>query len=63
MSNGIASGVPPDAGGAGGVAGVGVCARAGALIAMTAQAAKVIETMDRIIFSRLKFVLVETTDR
>jgi hypothetical protein len=50
MSNGIASGVPPAAGGAGGA---GVCAKTGDAIAITAQAASVIETMGRMISSRL----------
>jgi hypothetical protein len=52
------SGVPPAAGGAAGVAGAGagVCARANEPVAATAQAASVIETIERIIFSQLKFV-------
>ena len=39
-------------------AGVGACASACELIAATAQAASVIETIKRIIFSLLKFVVV-----
>jgi hypothetical protein len=58
MSNGIASGVPPADGGAGGVAGVGVCARADELKAATAQAASVIDTIERMLSSRLTLILV-----
>jgi biotin carboxylase len=56
MSNGIASGVPPADGGAGGVAGAGVCARADELKAAMAQAASVIDTIERIVSSRVMFV-------
>src|ERR1700692_4633110 len=59
MSNGIASGVPPagyDCGG--GAAGVGVCAGAGEAMTAMAHAARVIETIERIKFSLLKFVFV-----
>src|SRR5437868_9323990 len=48
MSNGIASGVPPEGGWAGGVAGAGVCAKAAEPSAARAQAARVIETSGRI---------------
>src|SRR5450756_2494925 len=61
MSNGIASGVPPADGGAGGVAGAVVCARVGELSTAMAQAARVIETIERITSSRLVFVLVPGT--
>src|SRR5260221_14535595 len=59
MSRGIASGAPPADGGAGGVAGagVGVCARVAELTNATAQAARVIETIERIISSQLTFLL------
>src|SRR6516165_10398126 len=55
MSKGIASGVPPAGGGAGGAAGAGVCAcaRIGEVINTTAQAARVIETIGRIVSSQL----------
>jgi hypothetical protein len=43
MSNGIASGVPPADGCAGGVAGAGVWASDGVLMAAIAQAASVME--------------------
>jgi hypothetical protein len=49
MSNGIASGVPPEGGWAGGVAGAGACASADELTAARAQAANAIETIERII--------------
>src|SRR5947199_10580859 len=58
MSNGIASGVPPAAGGAGGAAGDGVCASAAEPSAATAQAASVIETSGRIVSPPLKFLVV-----
>src|SRR3981081_412200 len=66
MSNGIASGVPPAGGGAGGVAaagagagaGAGACANVGEIITATAQAATVIETMERLKSSRLKSVFI-----
>jgi hypothetical protein len=61
MSNGIASGVPPADGCAGGAAGAGVCARVGELITAMAQAARVIETIERMVSSRLKFVFVVKT--
>jgi hypothetical protein len=50
MSNGIASGVPPAEGCAGGVAGAGVgdCASTDELTSAMAQAAKLKETIDRI---------------
>jgi hypothetical protein len=54
MSNGIASGVPPAEGGAGGVAGAGVCAKAGELSTAIAQAASVIETIERMVFSQVE---------
>jgi hypothetical protein len=46
----MASGVPPADGGAGGVAGVAVCAGACELNAASAQAASVIETIERMVF-------------
>src|SRR5450631_4538221 len=57
ISNGMASGVPPADGGAGGVAGAGVCARACELNAASTQVASVIETIERILSSGLKFVV------
>src|ERR1700686_2254458 len=59
MSNGIASGVPP-AGYAcgGGAAGVGVCAGAGEAMTDMAHAARIIEMIERIKLSLLKFVFV-----
>jgi hypothetical protein len=56
MSNGMTSGVPPADGWAGGAAaGAGVCcARVGEVINATAQAARVIETISRILSSQLK---------
>jgi hypothetical protein len=64
MSNGIASGVPPADGGAGGVAGAGagVCANAAELMTAIAQAASVIETIERIGFSRLKSASLKGLD-
>src|ERR1035437_4140164 len=58
ISNGIASGVPPADGGDAGVAGAGACASVGELINAMAQAASVIETIERIVSSRLKFIFV-----
>jgi hypothetical protein len=57
MSNGIASGVPPADGGAGGPPGDGVgdCAKAKELVSAMAQVARAKETIERIRFSRLKF--------
>jgi hypothetical protein len=51
MSNGIASGVPPADGCAGGVAGVAVWASDGELMAAIAQAASVMEIVVRIVSS------------
>src|SRR5579859_6886525 len=66
MSNGIFSGSPPAAGGAGGVAGagagVGDCAKASEPIAARAQAATVIEIIERIEISQFKFVSAVTID-
>jgi hypothetical protein len=60
MSNGIASGVPPDGGCAGGAAGAGVCAcaNAGELRAAMAQTVMAIEAMVRMYSSQLKLVFV-----
>jgi hypothetical protein len=58
----MASGVPPAGGCAGGAAagaGVGVCARLGEVINATAQAASVIETINRILSSQLKSGFIE----
>src|SRR5476651_1916531 len=63
MSNGIASGVPPAEGGAGGVAGAGVCASADEPSAATAKAASVIETIERITILLVEiFVFLSATD-
>jgi hypothetical protein len=62
MSNGMASGVPPADGWAGGAAagaGVGVCARVGELINATAHAATVVKTISRILSSQLKSGFIE----
>jgi hypothetical protein len=59
MSNGIALGVPPADGGAGGVAGAGAWANADELMIATAQAARVIETIGRMGFSDLSFTFVK----
>src|SRR5215475_10300550 len=57
MSNGIASGVPPADGGAGGAPGDGVgdCAEAEELISAMAQVARAKDRIERIRSSRLKF--------
>jgi hypothetical protein len=49
MSNGIASGVPPADGCAGGVAGAGVWASDGELMAAIAQAATAMEKIERML--------------
>src|SRR5882724_12765869 len=59
MSNGIASGVPPADGGAGGVAGAGACAKVDELMTAMAHAARVIETIGRMGFSDLSFTFVK----
>jgi hypothetical protein len=65
MSNGIASGVPPAEGGAGGVAGTGagVCAKPGELSTAIAQAASVIETIERMVFSQVEIYCRCQVDR
>jgi hypothetical protein len=59
MSNGIASGVPPADGGAGGAPGVGVgvgdCAEAEELISAITQVARAKDRIERIRSSQLKF--------
>jgi hypothetical protein len=58
MSNGIASGVPPADGGAGGEAGGVVCEYDGELMTAMTQAATASEATERTISSRLKFLFL-----